>query len=412
MRNYGLLWLIIIGLLTACGSTSTDDESALPTRFIPPEALEATPTRETSFSAASAPEGTIISRAPTLPPTFTPTPLPTEIPTSPPSPTPQPQSGTIYFIYNGDSIIRLQDDGTFQELIVTFGVGVPIRELSISPNGELLAFIAPGNGSAYEIWVSSLDGSYLQKISCLGFADVRHLAWHPDSQQVAFAAAQSVGSPLSLYVTSWVNSNQCPQGNNQRQILEVNSTQIGGISYSADGNTLYFSNDSLYALDLNSNTLSAPLTITRGIGADFGLSVRTATPNVIYYLQDITIDPNVVQEGLLYGIDGITGTRVFEYSSPIYWYDWGITHLLASAKDAVYHVNPDTLVGETLVFSTGTLPYAVYSPDETHAAYVKLDINGIPQIYIQTIGREDARQLTNITEGTITDLIWIAYNRS
>lgn len=406
MRIYSL-WVIVVLLLSACGSTSTDD-AALPTRFIPPSAGEATPTQETVFNAASAPEGTSISRAPTLPPTFTPTPLPTDIPTHTPIPTVQAESGTIYFIYNGDSIVRLKDDGAFQELIVTFGVGMSITELTLSPDGQLLAFIAPGNGSAREVWVSSLDGSYLQKISCLGFADVRYITWHPDSQQIAFAAAQSIGSPMNLYVTSWLNSNTCPQGNNQRQVLEVNSTQIAGVTYNLDGNTIYFSNDALYMLDLTTGTLSTSLTVTRGIGSDFNMTFDSTTPNVVYYLQDTTIDPNTLQEGVLYGMDTTTSTRVFEYSSTTYWYDFSPTHILISSKNAIYHVDRNSFVGDAIIFGTTALPYAVYSPDGTRAAYVNGDGNNISQIYVTSLDRDDTQQLTNITEGTISDLIWIA----
>jgi hypothetical protein len=88
----------------------------------------------------------------TLPPTWTPIPSSTPLPTDTPRPVEDvsPNLGTIYYIYNGDSVIAVAVDGSRQEFILNFAT---ISYLTPSPDGELLAFIAPGSGSAYEVWI-------------------------------------------------------------------------------------------------------------------------------------------------------------------------------------------------------------------------------------------------------------------
>ncbi|HRF95526.1 MAG TPA: hypothetical protein PLZ51_10040, partial [Aggregatilineales bacterium] len=96
------------------------EEEALPTRVVLPD--------ETSVSSVAT-EIISITETPAqsglrpLPPTFTPTATETIAPTRTPAPTAIIETGKILFLYNDDSIIRINDDGTGQELIITFGVG-------------------------------------------------------------------------------------------------------------------------------------------------------------------------------------------------------------------------------------------------------------------------------------------------
>ena len=121
---------------------------------------------------AAAPTATVplpTNQAPTLPATWTPSPEPTLIPSDTPSPTPEAKtegSGHLFYIFNGDSVVRLAADGTSEELIL---VGNAPADLELSPDGTLLAYTAQGSGSAREVYVSNLDGTYTQQVSCLGF---------------------------------------------------------------------------------------------------------------------------------------------------------------------------------------------------------------------------------------------------
>ncbi|MCL4256769.1 MAG: hypothetical protein KJ043_23630 [Anaerolineae bacterium] len=193
------LCMVIVTSLILVACSSASDET-LPTRVMLPDENTIPETTQTVAQADNLPTETPIqSGLPTLPPTFTPAPTETPIPTRTPTNTPVIQVGAILFTYNNDSIIRINDDGTGQELIITFGVGIPISDMRLSPKGDLIAFIAPGNGSAREVWIANSTGTYTQQVSCLGYADIQNLTWSLDGQALAFTASQAPNQPMDIY---------------------------------------------------------------------------------------------------------------------------------------------------------------------------------------------------------------------
>ncbi|MFN7018995.1 MAG: zf-HC2 domain-containing protein, partial [Fimbriimonadales bacterium] len=82
---------------------------------------------------------------PAPPPTETPTPTP--LPPTPTS-TDLDAPGVILYVYNGDSIIAQEVDGSSSSLVMTFGVGVPLTDLAPSPDQQVIAFVGPGGGAA------------------------------------------------------------------------------------------------------------------------------------------------------------------------------------------------------------------------------------------------------------------------
>ena len=132
-------FLVLVAITAACQSQQPE---ALPTQID----LNVISTDDAATAAA---EATIAatSRAPALPPTWTPSPSFTPLPSQPPDSTPTPVvgQGTIYYIFNGDSIAALKADGSSEALIL---VGGAPADLTLSPDGQFLAYTAQGSGSA------------------------------------------------------------------------------------------------------------------------------------------------------------------------------------------------------------------------------------------------------------------------
>ncbi|MFW5708729.1 MAG: TolB family protein [Chloroflexota bacterium] len=411
------LRLLFAGLMllvaAACGSS--DEGEVLPTRFASDQGQVTTADADATDAPTNTP--TPISGRPTLPPTYTPTPQPTE--------TQQPEAdvaapisvrmpqGTIYFIYNGDSIIALDPQTGQQELIVTFGVDRPVHDLNLSPDGQLLAFVAPGSGSANEVWISNRDGTYLQQISCLGLPEVQLPTWHPDSERVAFFAGPASGGPLDIYETSWVGSNNCPEGNNQRQLLTAASTLLGGLAYDPEGTRLFFSNDAVFALDLNTSATTGPLTRTLGAGSDFALDFPPSGEPLLTYLRDRITAENLPNGGELIALDVSNLAAVesqFEQRVFTTRYDWRSDSgaLLMSSEDSVVVLDRQTQIGEALILGTSLRPQAVFGPAGDYAAFVNgtAENPAIPQVFIADLQEGISTQVTTITEGTVDDLSW------
>lgn len=415
-----LVVLFVLLALAACQSNSADDPSLeLPTRFDASEA-EATAPAEMAEGTVAEPVIDVTatpleSGGPTLPPSFTPTDQPTptaDLPTA--TPLPAGSDGTLLFVYNNDSIISINPDGTQQTLIITFGVEQQINDMALSPNGELIAFVAPGSGSAREIWISNLDGTYLQQVTCLGLPSLRKPTWHPDGERIAFFGSQGVGSSEDVYIASWVGSNTCPEGNGQRLLVNADSALMGDLTFNAQGNLLFFSNDTLFVYDLVSEAVTGPLTQTAGLGPDFELGLSPTDPPLLTYIRDTVISQTSVQGGDLVALD-ITDPAnpvvVFEELATNSSYDWRNDgqFVVLSSPESVFILDTQTRIAEALLIGGTMPPIAVFSPDGTRVAFVNggsADPN-VAQLFIAEVQRREPVQITQIEEGMITELLWI-----
>lgn len=358
-------------------------------------------------SAATAAALASPTRTP-LPPTWTPSPGPTDTATAtPPVPTPEgfrPQ-GTIYYIFEGRSVVELTPDGAFSDLVPLPQVWNSISDLSVSPDSAALSFVAPGSGSARELYVLDRRTLAYRQLSALGYGSLRRPVWRPDGQGIAFTAAQMPELPHAIYVSA-VGS----QGQRLLWSPEGGST-VRDLAWNADGSLLLFSVGEIYALDLASGVVSPPLTASGGFGPDYSLAHSPVEP-VLYYLkpfrdiqtgqaggrphristQNVSAAPVEQRAG-----DGFMERLVFSRS--------GLFLALASQTDVwVRELAFNTSV--QVVRGARQPPQPVLSPDGQQVAYIDLDTAGVPQVFVVDRLGGAPRQITQHTYGTVSDLVW------
>lgn len=375
----------------------------------------------TQTAMENLPTATLRSGLPTLPPTYTPTSQPTptrEEPTITPTPTPSGYSvsGFIYYIFNSNSIMKLAADGSSETPIFTIPVGQTISDLVLSPDQSLLAYVAPGNGSAKEVYVINLDGSYRQQVSCLGLGMVSSPAWSPDSARIAFYAAQSPGMPPAVYSAGWEGSGNCPVDNNQRQITTTQSPVTGGLAYGFDGSFLFLADIEIYALDIQSETLSPALTSNLGFGPDSSFHINPADGTQLGYVRANSNSTQQMQLGELVVINisqrnGLAQV-VREFNASIYDFQWSSDgeQVVTSGANNVTLINPVTLNSLEIATETIKQPDAIFSPDDSQVAYIDSNsaLPTIPQIFVaNSDGTGDPVQITNYVDGSISDLNWV-----
>lgn len=398
MRKYVILLLSV--LFAACQQTDTP----LPTPIdLDAVAANATATTVRATEAAQ-PTATRVRTGPTLPPTFTPTASPIPV-TEEPTPTPESlDPGRLYYIYNDDAIIALTADGSGETVVETFGAGQPMSDLTLSPNGELLAYIAPGPGSAREVFISSVDGSYRQQVSCLGFSEVHHLAWHPNGERLAFFAAQAPGDSLALYSASWIGSNNCPQGNRQIRLAVLDSASAGGVAYKPDGSAVYFSQQGLYSVNLSTGVVNGPLTPNTQQG--FALKFNPVQQNLLAYLRPTVF--SAPGEGNLVIFDTETGAIRYEDNTLNTHFEWSADgeSMLVSTPANILLFNWSSQIATSLVNGVRIAPQAVFNPDNTRFAFLNGLADQPPQVYVMALDGRTPSQLTSHESGTIDHLIW------
>jgi dipeptidyl aminopeptidase/acylaminoacyl peptidase len=352
----------------------------------------------------------------TLPPTWTPSPPPPAAPTETPLViTPTAQSGvnaqgTIYFVFNNDSIAALSGDGSSEQLILVSGAPA---DLTLSPDGTLLAYVADASGSAREVFISNLDGSYIQQVSCVGFARVVEPVWSHDSQKLAFLAAQTLDGPMDIYVADIVGSGQCPAGNNQRQLTQIGSQNLRDLTWSSNGEWIFFSNGPILAVNVETAEAIPALTAPTGFGPDFSLTHHPVTDELYYLKSDAEISSGRTGGTLALintaevapNMDEFRGVELF--ASRIEWNADG-TYLLISTNNSVLLLGKESGTSVQLVRFNQLPPQPALSPDAQYVAYVNIDpINpSVPQVYIVDKLGENAMQVTHHTEGAIDDLVW------
>lgn len=416
-RFFRLLLATILLLLAACDGQA----EALPTQM----SLDAIATDNAAtavveaaiVAAATATSDALValSQPTDLPPTWTvaapSTQPPTQVIVSSATPVPS-DSGTIFFIFNGDSIAALAADGTAEELIL---VGGTPSELTLSPDGQFLAYTADGANGTREVFITTLDGTVVQAISCLAFARTVLPAWSPDSSTLAFAASQTIDGALGIYTATVAGSRQCPSGNRQRLLVETSVNIMTSLTWGADNTQVFFTSGSVYGVDASTGTLYPPLTLPYGFGPDFGAVYRPGSSDV-YYLKTEQDDRTLVKGGILGQLDPtsigdtfplpeLPSTRLF--ANRIRFSRDGRFLLASGNSDAAVQ---DMRLGtaSTVVLGSTFAPQAVFSPDGELVAYVNdgAGTDVVPQIWLVGRNGKNPRQLTTHTEGTISDLNW------
>lgn len=363
-------------------------------------------------------EPTATSRANRLPPTFTPTtPPPTETPTPTPLP-PTPTStdldapGVILYVYNGDSIIAQEVDGSSSSLVMTFGVGVPLTDLAPSPDQQLIAFVGPGGGAAREVYIMNASGSYLQQISCLGFEDVRSPAWTPDGSALVWYAAQNRQSPGNLYRATIAGSNNCPTANGQGMLVRMETMDYHGHVFNRTGDRLFYVKDG-NLLEFDSQTQAS---VIAAPGSGFGPNQRPVVNPVdgqlAYLRQQPSANANI--EASLYLLESTDagGSRLtFNTFVPppvraALWSPDG-RYLLAVGETDIALRDMRTSRLTTLVSGLSS-PTAIISPDSRFVAYTRPDGLGVAQWRVRELANNRDIALTRNPEGTIGGAVWLS----
>lgn len=344
-----------------------------------------------------------------LPPTWTPSPPPSETPADTidlftPTPLGFRPFGTLYYIFNDDSIVELAADGSFEDLLPIPHIGQLITDLRLSPNGEWLAYVAPGSGSARELYVTDRTGTNTVQVSRLGFARVFSPAWKPDSSALVFLASQAPETPLEVYIVG-------VDGSGQRQLTQGQSANLREPVWNAAGDRVFFSDDAIYAVDLMTGARSPALTIPSGFGADYELTHSPVTNRLYYLKRRRNMDTG--EDGSVLSFIDTTSVeeRANENIGPLVFYD---ALRFSPSGDYLLLVQDGDVLAQTQVFNTSVPvvrgaqvdPRPVFSPDSELVAYVNVDDTGIEQIYIVSRQGGTPTQITTHTEGTMTDLHW------
>jgi Tol biopolymer transport system component len=405
------LWVLALALIAACQPKPT--VSVLPTLM---EVNAVATSAGTAEAAATQAGPTSTSALPTLPPTWTASPPPTQRPTETPPAASSPASaassltGTIAYLYNGKSIVALSAANQTEKLILNGGAPAA---LTLSPDGKLLAYVAQGNGSAREAYIINLDGSYNQRVSCLGFARVIAPAWSPDSQTLAFAASQTANGPLGIYTAKVAGAGQCPSGNGQRLVTQTEFNDLTDMNWTSDGNVIVFSSQVIYALDVAKGMLYPPLTQFYGYGPDFSLAPNPRS-TLLVYLKLVYDRKAKTTVGQIYQIDTANLQNPMQelgganYATrSLRWSADGSRLLVGTDSDIWVQ---DSQNGTSLQALKGSkfVPQPAFSPDAASIAYIDgaPDKPTVQQIFVVSSLGGTPVQLTSHTEGTMSDLYW------
>lgn len=420
MRRWILLcWILLLGALAACQPQAPE----LPTLV----SLDAVSTDTAATAQMLGATETVVSvtqtavatlnRPTALPPTWTVAPPPTQPPTAAvserPTDVPLAVPGTIFYVFNGDSIAALKADMSDERLI---HVGDAPAELTLSPDGKFLAFTAQGSGSAREVFITSLDGSYNQQVSCLGFARVTAPAWSPDSLTLAFAGSQTPDGPLGIYAAGVIGSGQCPEGNNQRLLGQTDQVQMSDMTWNNDGSQLFITAGDLFAYDVAKNLFLPPQVNATGYGPNYSVAYRPNS-NALFFLKTV-YDRNLGKNGGVVfqtdttrlGDEPLQPQRGISLGAEqIRWSTDGKLLLVTTSQD-IYVQRIDINSASQVLKGGNFFPQPVFSPDGEWIAYVDggADVITVPQIYLVDRKGENRKQISFHKEGTITDLNWYA----
>lgn len=395
-----LIVLVFISIAAAC-QTRRSDDITLPTVV----------DLDSAATDAAATASALNPSRPTLPPTWTPSDTPTIAPTdvtatSTLTPEGYRAQGTIYYIYNSDSISELATDGTFEDLVPVPQTGSSITDLELSPDQRLLAYVGAGLGSGREIYTVDRKTLAVQQVSQLGFARVSDIAWRPDNAGLAFLASQAPDSPFDIYYVSLDRSEQ-------RALTQMRSLDLQGLAWSPDGSKLFFSNGPIFGLDIASGE-TYELTTPSGFGPDFS-PAHSPIGNELFFLSSAQDIDKRLSGGTVSSIDvgHLAEPSSAKYGAELYARSirWSMDgqYLVIAIENGVYLQNTFGFA-TPVVRNTRFSPHPTISPDSEHVAYVDggREDNNIPQIFIVDRLGADRTQVTHHPEGTITNLVWAA----
>jgi Tol biopolymer transport system component len=400
--KYALLLLLLWMAACAPGAGS------LPTA-IDLTALNAASATTAALRSTDAPQAT--ASRPTLPATWTPAPsLSSSDQATPTSSTAvmatSAASGTLYFIFGGLGIARLEVGSGITELISE--VGLEPRDLVLAPDGSRLAFTGLASGNAREVYVINLDGSGLRQVSCLGFGRALLPRWSPDSQTLAFGASQVLDGPPGLYTAR--ADGRCPEANGQRQRTQLTTNDLFGLAWSNDGKMLFIGQGIISRLRLNDNALQ-PITRISGYGPDFSPAPRPGSDRLFYLKTGYDVPTNR-RGGIIYQLDAsaaapteLAGAEL--YASRLAWSRDG-RFLLIESVNTVWVQDQNTASTVPVVEDNSFAASAVFNPEGDLLAFVGAapDNPSVPQVFIISRSGRERTQVSFHQDGSITDLNW------
>jgi WD40 repeat protein len=324
----------------------------------------------------------------------------------------QPQ-GRLYYIYNDDSIAVVNDDGTNNSIVVTLGVGQSISEYALSPDLTRIAFVAPGAGSGREVYTSDIYGTDIQKMSCLGYADVRGVTWTPDGTQIVFFAAPTSADAGDIYIMQSTNGQGCPNSNSMRILAPIQARDFRSMTFNRPGSLLYYAGGggSIFIWDMATNARYLA-SAEPAFGPDASPRQNPTSDALVFLRQSLK---GTVYVGSLSRIEDSTilpeppiqrlGEAYDESVLDLRWSEDGTLLLMMTAANIVY-LDTTTSRQATLPVSGLRLPEAAAASRDA-IAYTAYDAQNVIQIYIYDLNREETRQVTQNPDGILRSITWV-----
>lgn len=401
--------LALVALLAACQPT----EPLLPTVASLSDLQTQAAANQPTTAPTDTPTPAETPRALALPPTFTPTsPPPTEtpIPTRAPA-TPTPNtfdvSGTLYYVINGRQFIAHDLATDTPRVVREFDIGVSIRDLTLSPDSSLIAFVAQINPILSEVFVMDLAGNYLQQVSCLGFGFAQRPAWR-DSDRVTWFAAPAQGEPGNIFQASVTGSGACPAGNNQQILVRLELPTFFGMVW--EGDTLYYiRTDALLTFDPVTQ-FTTTVVPHSGYGPN-RFPMLSSRGDLAFIVDRVLAGGQIAANASVYTAPGPDGRRrVFPALFPpfierIAWSNDG-SALLGMGRDQI-NLRDAATGGVQLIADRLLNPVATFSPDDAIIAYTAPGLGGAPQWVLHELASGRRRILLNAPPGLYSDPLWL-----